>query len=229
MTEGVEPSAEDSTPSAYPPRAAGSGRRLRRRRRWLIGALAVLAAVAVLHGLVLETFTVPSGSMQPTLWRGDRILVDKVHAHDVARDDVIVFDATDVFTHPGDVPPSGLAGLLRSVGDVLGIHLGETLYVKRVIGLPGDTVAVGHDGRLRINGTVRAEPFLAKGMTASNEPFSVRVPAGHVFVMGDNRVASDDSRSHLGDPGGGMVPVDDIVGKVVLRYWPLGSWGRLPT
>jgi len=76
---------------------------------------------------------------------------------------------------------------------------------------------------------VRTEPFLARGMSASKDPFSVRVPAGQVFVMGDNRVASDDSRSHLGDPGGGMVPIDDIVGKVVLRYWPIGSWGRLAT
>jgi len=226
MPEGVEPSAEDSTPSASPP---PPDRRRRVRRRWLIAALAVLAAIAVLHGLVLETFTVPSGSMQPTLWKGDRILVDKLHAQDVRRDDVIVFDATDVFTDPGRPPPSGLAGFARSVGDVVGIHLGETLYVKRVVGLPGDTVAVGHDGRLRINGRVRDEPFLARGMSASAQPFSVRVPAGHVFVLGDNRVASDDSRSHLGDPGGGMVPLDDIVGTVVLRYWPLGSWGRLPT
>lgn len=222
MTEGVESSAEDATPSASAPRAAKLWR-----RRWLIGVLAVLAAVVVLHGLVVETFTVPSGSMEPTLWQGDRILVDKLHAGQVSRDEVVVFDGTDVFAHPGAVPPAGFSGFLHSVGDALGIHLGETLYVKRIIGLPGDTVTVGHDGRLRINGVLRAEPFLTSGMAASNDPFSVRVPAGHVFVMGDNRVASDDSRSHLGDPGGGMVPVDDIVGKVVLRYWPLGSWGRL--
>jgi signal peptidase I len=230
MTEGVESSAEDSTPSSYPgPDGAVVREQSTRRLRWFLGVLAVLAALVLVHGLVLETFTVPSGSMQPTLWHGDRILVDKLGAHQVHRDEVIVFDATDVFTHPGAAEPSGLAGALRSVGDALGIHAGEVLYVKRVIGLPGDTVAVGHDGLLRIDGVVQPEPYLPKGMTASTVPFSVRVPAGRIFVLGDNRAASDDSRSHLGDPGGGMVPIDDVVGKVVLRYWPIGSWGRLPT
>jgi len=229
MTEGVGSSAEGSTPSSYPEPDGVVEHPHSHRRRWIIGGLAVLAVLVLVHGLVLETFTVPSGSMQPTLWQGDRILVNKIGAHQVHRDEVVVFDATDVFTHPGAVEPSGLAGALRSVGDALGIHLGEELYVKRVIGVPGDRVAVGHDGRLRVNGVMQPEPYLPKGMSASTAPFTVRVPAGRVFVLGDNRVASDDSRSHLGDPGGGMVPIDDIVGKVVLRYWPIGSWGRLPT
>lgn len=223
----MESSAEDSTPSASALRAEFA--RWSRRRRWVVGVLAVVAVLVLVHGLVLETFTVPSGSMQPTLWSGDRILVGKLHAHDVHRGEVVVFDGTEVFAHPGDAPPSGVPGLLRSVGDALGIHPGEVLYVKRVIGTPGDTVAVGHDGRLRINGRVRTEDYLPRGMSASTVPFVAHVPAGHVFVMGDNRTASDDSRSHLGDPGGGMVPVSDIVGKVVLRYWPTGSWGRLRT
>lgn len=225
MTEGVESSTEDPTPSASP--EPGERVRWSRGRRTLVGVLAVVAVLVLVHGLLVETFTVPSGSMQPTLWQGDRIMVGKLHAHDVHRGEVVVFDGTDVFAHPSDAPPTGVAGFLRSVGDALGIHPGEALYVKRVIGVPGDTVAVGHDGRLRINGAVQQEPYLPRGMTASTVPFVVHVPAGHVFVMGDNRVASDDSRSHLGDPGGGMVPVDDIVGNVTLRYWPLGSWGRL--
>lgn len=235
MTEGVESSAEDATPSASPEasaaHAADPDQRVRwpRRRRWLVGGLAVLAVLVLVHGLLLETFTVPSGSMQPTLWSGDRIMVGKLHAHDVRRNEVVVFDGTQVFAHPDQAPPSGISGFLHTVGDAVGIHFGEVLYVKRVIGVPGDTVAVGHDGRLRINGTIRKEPYLVRGMSASTVPFVVRVPAGHVFVMGDNRVASDDSRSHLGDPGGGMVPIDDIVGKVTLRYWPIGSWGRLRT
>lgn len=232
MTEGVESSVEDSTPSASPgPDRSGAGGRVRwsRGRKTLVGVLAALAVLVLVHGLLVETFTVPSGSMQPTLWAGDRIVVGKLHAHDVSRGAVVVFDGTEVFAHPGDAPPTGVAGLLRSVGDAVGIHPGEVLYVKRIIGVPGDTVAVGHDGVLRINGRVRHEPYLPRGMSASTVPFVAHVPAGHVFVMGDNRTASDDSRSHLGDPGGGMVPISDIVGNVVLRYWPTGSWGRLPT
>ncbi|MGN6414477.1 signal peptidase I [Flexivirga sp.] len=228
MTEGVESSAEGSTPSASADSPTDPHPEPRHRRRVLIAVLAVVAVLVLVHGVLVETFTVPSGSMQPTLWQGDRIMVGKLHAHDVHRGQVVVFDGTEVFAHPGEAPPTGVSGMLRSVGDALGIHLGEVLYVKRVIGIPGDTVSVGHDGRLRINGAVQREPYLPRGMSASTIPFVVRVPAGHVFVMGDNRAASDDSRSHLGDPGGGMVPIDDIVGKVVLRYWPLGSWGRLP-
>ncbi|WP_446664051.1 signal peptidase I [Flexivirga sp. B27] len=227
MTDGVGSSAEDPTPSA----SAVPAERVRwsRGRRWTVGGLAVLAVLVLVHGLLLETFTVPSGSMQPTLWPGDRILVGKLHAHDVHRGEVVVFDGTEVFAHPDRAAPTGLAGALRTVGDAVGIHPGEVLYVKRIIGVPGDKVSVGHDGKLRINGTVRREPYLPEGMSASRVPFVAKVPAGHVFVMGDNRTASDDSRAHLGDPGGGMVPVDDIVGKVELRYWPTGSWGRLPT
>ncbi|RNI24319.1 signal peptidase I [Flexivirga caeni] len=228
MTEGVASPAGDATPSSYPQGGLGESPTPRRRRQWLIGLLVVVAAVVLLHGLVIETFTVPSVSMEPTLSQGDRILVDKLHAHHVTRDEVVVFDGTDVFAHPGDLPPSGFTGFLQSVGDALGIHLGETLYVKRIIGLPGDTVSVGRDGRLRIDGVLRAEPFLPKGMSSSSVPFTARVPAGHVFVMGDNRADSEDSRAHLGDPGGGMVPISDIVGKVVLRYWPTGSWGKIP-
>lgn len=220
MTEGVVSPDGDATPSSSPQTPP-------RRHRLLIGVLAVVAVVVLLHGLVVETFTVPSSSMQPTLWKGDRILVAKVGTGPLRRGEIIVFDGTNVFAEPGTPRSTGFTGLLRDIGDRVGLHPSETLYVKRIIGLPGDRVSVGHDGKLRINGTVQSEPYLPKGMKASNEPFVASVPAGHLFVMGDNRPTSDDSRSHRGDPGGGMVPTSDVVGEVMLRYWPSGSWGTL--
>ncbi|NNG39736.1 signal peptidase I [Flexivirga sp. ID2601S] len=232
MTEEVSPASTDAgdtavsggASSAEEPRPAA---RRSGKRRLAIAALGFVACVILLHGLVVETFTVPSSSMNPTLWQGDRIIASKVGTGSLRRGEVVVFNGTEVFADPGARAPGGLAGALRSIGDTFGFRPTETLYVKRVIGLPGDRVAVGHDGLLRVNGAVRLEPYLVPGTSASDTPFSVQVPAGHIFVLGDNRSDSDDSRAHLGDPGGGMVPTDDVVGEVVLRYWPTGSWGRL--
>lgn len=189
--------------------------------------LAVVAAIVLLHGLVFETFTVPSASMEPTLRPGDRIVVWKIDAHDVHRGEIVVFNGTDVFTHPGQASPGGISGWLQSLGNFVGFRPEEDLFVKRIVGLPGDHLVVGKSGTLQVNGVTEPEPYLPRGMQASTVPFDVVVPAGDVFVMGDNRPDSDDSRAHLGDPGGGMVPIDTIVGKVTVRYWPTASWGRL--
>ena len=198
----------------------------RPRRRWPWFVLIALLLLVVLRGLVVETFTVPSASMSPTLSVGNRIVVWKPGAHDLHRGDVIVFDGDGVFSQ-APAAPGGLAGLVRSVGTALGVRIGETDYVKRVIGLPGDHLTVGADGVLTVNGAAVNESYLPAGMSSSATPFDIVVPAGRVFVMGDNRIASDDSRSHLGDPGGGSVPEDQVIGSVTWRYWPLGSWGTL--
>jgi signal peptidase I len=101
--------------------------------------------------------------------------------------------------------------------------VGENDYVKRVIGLPGERIACcDAKGRLTVNGFPLDEPYLGGGR-ASDTPFDIRVPPGRYWVMGDNRDDSGDSRSHLGDPGGGTVPRDNVVGRVVSVWWP---WGR---
>lgn len=188
------------------------------RRRTGLGLLVVLTAVVLLHGLVVETFTVPSASMSPTLKTGDRILVRKVDVQ-VRRGAVIVFDGSHAFA---DAPRD--EGLLRRTGQALGIRPGGDDYVKRVIGVGGDRVTADEQGRVKVNGQLVSEPYLGStGQTA----FDVRVPSGQVFVMGDNRRDSEDSSTHLGDPGGGTVPVEDVIGIVVGRYWPLDAAGSV--
>lgn len=178
--------------------------------------------LTLVRALLFETFNVPSHSMQPGLHVGDRIVVEKWRSPH--RGDIIVFDGTRIFGGGHTTTASGLAGAVSAVGRAIGIRPGEADYVKRVIGVGGDRVSVRH-GVLRVNGAVVREPYLPAGMTASADPFDVTVPAGRLFVMGDNRDDSDDSRDHLGDPGGGMVPDDDVIGVVVMRYWPLDRFG----
>ena len=115
----------------------------------------------------------------------------------------------------------------QRIGDFLGIRPNERVYVKRVIGLPGERLTVDEAGTLRIDDVVVQEPYLAPGVLASTTPLRIRVPPGRYFVMGDNRPASDDSRNHLGDPGGGSVRAADVIGEVVWRYWPKSGWGSV--
>jgi signal peptidase I len=200
-------------------RAAGQ------RHRWLLGPALLLLAVIVVRSLLVTPFGIPSGSMEPTLLVGDRILVDRTTTPDeLQRGDLIVFDASDAFNLP--IPERGL---VQTAVDAVGGFFGRgqpTDYVKRVIGLPGDHVrCCAADGRVEVNGVAVTEPYLAPGVKPSLITFDVIVPPGRFWVMGDNRGGSADSRAHLGDPGGGMVPRDDIVGKVWVRYWPLGRLG----
>ncbi|AKU16399.1 signal peptidase I [Luteipulveratus mongoliensis] len=198
------------------------------RRRWPILVLAFLALVVLTRGLLVETFYVPSGSMEPTLSGGDRIAVWKPGADDVRRGDVVVFNGTKAFGPSRETSePSGLSKAVRSVGDALGFRSGESDYVKRVIAVGGDRVRMDSAGKVFVNDTAITEPYAR--VQSAGPPFDVAVPSGRLWVMGDNRAQSDDSRGHLGDPGGGTVKADDVVGKVVGRYWPLTDVGGLPS
>ena len=171
----------------------------------LVGAL-VLALVV--RTFLFQAFYIPSPSMEPTLWSGDRILVNKVsyRLHDVNRGDLVVFRA----------PPGSNTG-------------GEDL-IKRVIGLPGERVTA-QDGRLLISGGLLIEPYLPfqEGTAdfgtvpwcAEPEVGACTVPDGHVFMMGDNRSNSRDSRFF------GPIPIESIIGRAFVRVWPLGALDRL--
>ena len=190
----------------------------------LLLVIALLLATGI-KALFLQAFYIPSGSMNDTLVFNDRILVQKVSYWgdaEPSRGDVVVFadpggwlDETDA-PAPDNVLSKGLelVGLFPTGG-----HL-----VKRVIGVGGDRVkCCDSQGRVRVNNVpLREQPYLAKGEKPSLITFNQKVPEGSLWVMGDNRSQSADSRYHLGDPGGAFVPVEDVVGKVFAVVWPLG-------
>ncbi len=196
-----------------------------RRHRWLLGPALLLLAIVVVRAFLVTPFGIPSESMQDTLLVGDRILVSRTTAtDDLRRGDIVVFDASQAFNLR--VPERGILQTLVEAVESLAGKGQPTDYVKRVIGLPGDHVrCCAADGRLEINGVAVTEPYIAAGQEPSNLTFDVTVPPDRFWVMGDNRGSSADSRAHLGDPGGGMVPGADVIGKVWVRYWPLDRLG----
>ena len=191
-----------------------------------------LLLMVLVRGLLVQSFYVPSGSMEPTIEPGDRILVNKlVQPDDLRRGDVVVFDGTDTFAvaerdpHEDDGP---IGRALSGGASLLGIDLGEQDFVKRVVGLPGDhVVCCDSQGRISVNGTAVDERYLFPGDEPSDVTFDVTVPAGRLWVLGDHRSDSADSRAHLGDPGGGTVGVDDVVGRASATYWPLSRLGGI--
>jgi signal peptidase I len=207
------------------PRTAAP-QRSRGGRAVLVLAVALLLVLLV-RTFVVQSFSIPSDSMEPTLAPGERVLVWRVDAASVERGDVIVFDGTGTFADsPPD--PEGLARLGTAVAEVLGFRPGESDFVKRVVGLPGDRVTCCDDqGRLMINGVPLDEPYVYPGDAASELEFDIEVPDGRLWVMGDHRSDSADSRAHLGSPGGGTVALDDVIGRVVAITWPLDAVGTV--
>lgn len=188
----------------------------------LLGIALVLAIV--IKAFFMQAFYIPSASMNDTLIENDRILVQKVSywgSGTPQRGDVVVFSDPGGWLDPSEsrVPGNPVARVLEAFGLYpTGGHL-----VKRVIGVGGDEVkCCDSRGRITVNGVPLNEAsYLAAGAQPSLIDFDVKVKPGYVWVQGDNRANSADSRVHLGDPGGGQVPADDVVGKVFAVVWPL--------
>ena len=205
--------------------------RTRRRHLVLLGVLS-LVLVVLARGYLVATFVVPTASMRPSIEPGDRLLVDRTIDDDhLSRGDIVVFDGTRGFASPGRSPHQAEGPVARTMAGlvtVLGLDLGERDYVKRVVGLPGDRVACcDSQGRVTVNGVGIDEDYLFDGERPSAVSFDVVVPAERIWVMGDYRSRSTDSRSFADEPGHGMVAVDNIVGRATARFWPLSRAGTL--
>jgi signal peptidase I len=196
--------------------------------------LLVLALVvsAVVKTFLVQMFFVPSGSMRPLLTNDDRILVQKISYwgdNHVERGDVVVFaDPDDQWLGPlAAGEPTGVQKVLSRIGLYpTGGHL-----VKRVIGVGGDrVVCCDKRGRIRVNDVPLDEKdYIAENAVPSERTFDVKVPDGRLWVMGDNRDDSEDSRYHQDLPGDGTVPESGVVGKVWAVVWPLDRFDRLET
>jgi len=193
----------------------------------IVGTALILSILV--RTFLIQAFYVPSASMEDTLQENDRIIVSKISTRltGIDRGNVIVFHDPggwlgEGFPNPYDTP---VGRVLQAIG-IVPANSGNDL-VKRVIGVANDKIeCCDAQGRITVNGVGIDESYTKDGVTSDQVTFSVLVPEGNVFVMGDNRGNSEDSRFHL-DKNNGMIPVEEIIGRVAMRIWPVGRIGGI--
>jgi signal peptidase I len=193
----------------------------------IVGTALILSILV--RTFLIQAFYVPSASMEDTLQENDRIIVSKISTKltGIDRGNVIVFHDPggwlgEGFPNPYDTP---VGRVLQAIG-IVPANSGNDL-VKRVIGVANDKIeCCDVQGRITVNGVEMDESYIRDGVNTDQVTFSVLVPEGNVFVMGDNRGNSEDSRFHL-DKNNGMVPLEEIIGRVAMRIWPVGRIGGI--
>jgi signal peptidase I len=225
LTETVGPADAEPAPSAKDKKHEGS----------FLRELPVLLVIAFVLALIIKAFLVqaffiPSGSMEQTLHgcpgcSGDRVLVNKLvyRFRDINRGEVVVFNGLDSFQAEVIVPPpkNRFDSIRRKISSAIGLGSpGEKDFIKRVIGLPGDVVACCTNGNVTVNGVELHEPYVFEDDHQRFAPTTV--PAGKLFVMGDHRSRSSDSRAN------GPVPIDKVVGRAFVVVWPPSRMKGLP-
>ncbi|HET8617274.1 MAG TPA: signal peptidase I [Actinomycetales bacterium] len=251
MTEGPEPgdasleehpAAEEGTDESPQPRRLTQPRQPRRTTGLLVAVreTVVVVGIALVLSLLVKTFLVqafyiPSVSMESTLDVGDRVVVSKLTPgpFHLQRGDVIVFTDPGGWLDPTPPPDDGpVRKALRSALTFVGLlpEDSNNHLIKRLIGLPGDhVVCCDAQGRLSINGRAVNEPYVFDGNVPSERQFDITVPPGRVWVMGDHRQMSSDSRYHDDGHGNtGSVPIADVTGRAFVIVWPFNRLSSLP-
>ncbi|MEU1279556.1 signal peptidase I [Streptomyces sp. NPDC005805] len=199
--------------------------------------LPLLIGIALLLALLIKTFllqafSIPSDSMMNTLQRGDRVLVDKLtpwFGSEPERGEVVVFHDPGGWLVGEPTPEQNVFQQFLSFIGLMPSAEDKDL-IKRTIAVAGDTVECKKGGPVKVNGKALDEPYLYPGSSACDDaPFGpFKVPEDRIWVMGDNRQNSQDSRYHMEDANRGFVPVDEVVGRAVVVAWPLNRWATLP-
>lgn len=216
--------------------ASGSGRAPKKQRSFwkelplLVGIALVLALL--IKTFLVQAFSIPSESMMNTLQKGDRVLVDKLtpwFGSEPERGEVVVFHDPGGWLEGQETPkPNVVQKFLSFIGLMPSAE--EKDLIKRVIAVGGDTVSCKEGGKVVLNGVALDESaYLAPGAVPCQDSFGpIKVPKDRIWVMGDNRQNSLDSRFHQQLPGGGTVSNDEVVGRAVVIAWPVTRWATLP-
>ncbi len=250
MTPGSDAGAAQDGPADEPTGEQGSGPRddwpgdsppRQRKQRSFWKELPILIGIALVLALLIKTFlvqafSIPSDSMQNTLQQGDRVLVDKLtpwFGSEPERGEVVVFHDPDNWLAGEPTPnPNALQKVLSWIGLMPSAE--EKDLIKRVIGVGGDTISCKGSGPVKVNGKALNETsYVYAGNTPCSVDdqggqFTVKVPKGYIWVMGDHRQNSRDSRYNRDDKHNGMVPVSKVVGRAVVIAWPVNRWDTLP-
>ena len=198
-------------------------------REFPILVIVALAVSLVIKTFLVQFFYIPSGSMENTLQINDRVAVNKVPflSQSIHRGDVVVFrDPANWLPEPYAQSQNSIIEKVKEGFVLVGIlpNPAKQYLVKRVIGVAGDNI-VAKDGVITINGKSTSEPYIFAGNKPSEMDFNVTVPSGKVWVMGDHRGASADSRYHQDDVNNGFVPVSKITGRAFAVIWPVKNFG----